>query len=193
MKKPIKILSDWIQEEHKKGAPNPQQAVLATIDSSGVPHARVVAIREIQSSGIVFFTQKGTRKVEEMKENPRVAITFWFELYQREVIIEGQAYGLSDDDNKRYWQTYPREAQIRFHSYAPTSSQPIQDKRELENKKRSIEETFKDQEIPYTPLYCGFRVVPHKMIFYSYRTDTLSDVIEYVITENGNSINTLSP
>jgi pyridoxamine 5'-phosphate oxidase len=181
---PIHLLEKWIKEEKDKGAPNPQQAILSTATTEGIPHSRVVAIREITPQGILFFTQKGTRKVTEIAENPRVSLTFWFELMQREVILEALIEALTEEENKAYWSNYPRIAQLRFLAYAPTSGQPIDSKQMLEDKKSAIEQEYKDQELPYTPLYCGYRIIPTKFTFYQYRTDELSDVSQYVLHEN---------
>lgn len=181
---PIQLLEQWIKEEKDNGAPNPQQAILSTATKEGIPHARVVAIREITPQGILFFTQKGTRKVTEIAENPRVSLTFWFELMQREVILESFIEDLSEEENKSYWSTYPRVAQLRFLTYAPISSQPIDSKQMLEDKKSFIEQKYSNQELPYTPLYCGYRIIPSKFTFYQYRTDEFSDVYQYVLQEN---------
>lgn len=89
MNNPIDLMNKWLHEEQAAGAPNPQQAVLSTSTNDNVPHGRVVAIREINDQGLLFFTQKGTRKVNELNINPIGAITFWFELLQREIMIEG--------------------------------------------------------------------------------------------------------
>lgn len=43
------LLNKWLTEEHQSGAPKPQQAVLATCAKDAIPHARVVAIREIDA------------------------------------------------------------------------------------------------------------------------------------------------
>lgn len=181
---PLQLLQQWIKEEKDHGAPNPQQAILSTATKEGIPHSRVVAIREITPQGILFFTQKGTRKVTEIADNPRASLTFWFELLQKEVILEALIEALSEGENKAYWSTYPRIAQLRFLAYAPTSSQPIDSKQILEDKKLFIEQEYKDQELPYTPLYCGYRIIPSKFTFYEYRTDELSDVSQYVLQEN---------
>ena len=181
---PRKHLNQWLQDERTAGAPNPQQAVLSTADSRGVPHSRVVAIREINTHGLLFFTQRDTRKVTEMRMNPSVSMTFWFELRLREVIIEGVIEALSEAENEQYWQSYPREAQIRFHSYAPTSAQPIQNKQELEEKRKIIQQTCTDQPVPVSPFYCGFRLKPNRFVFYAYRSDELSDVLEYACLDD---------
>ncbi len=190
---PFELLNEWLQEERTAGAPNPQQAVLSTATPDAIPHARVVAIREINADGLLFFTQRNTRKVSELLSNPVATITFWFELLQREVIIEGRAVPLTDQDNALYWQSYSREAQIRFCSYAPTSSQAVTSKQVLEDKRQQIERDYTDLPIPVSKLYCGFRLKPGRVVFYAYRTDELSDVMEYCCIDGRWEQQILSP
>ncbi|MBA2656070.1 MAG: pyridoxamine 5'-phosphate oxidase family protein [Tatlockia sp.] len=176
---PFNLLNQWLIEEKDAGAPNPQHAVLATSTLNALPHSRVIAIREIRSTDLIFFTQKGTRKVCELQENPQLSLTFWFELNQREVIIEGFAEPLTDLENENYWHAYPHSAQLRFAAYAPTSMQPILSKQEIEASKEAIEQKYLNQKLPLNPFYCGFRIIPQRFVFYAYRLDELSDVCEY--------------
>lgn len=81
----------------------------------------MVAIRKIHLSGILFFTQRDTRKVSELVVNPRTAMTFWFSLQQRQVCIEGKSIPLEDTANKFYWNTLPRDRQLCFSPYVPIS------------------------------------------------------------------------
>ncbi|KTD09316.1 pyridoxamine 5'-phosphate oxidase [Legionella jamestowniensis] len=143
MKSPIILLTSWISEELEKGAPNPQHAILTTTRKDAIPHGRVIAIREINEQGLLFFTQRGTKKVAEMTSNPVVSLTFWFELFEREVIIDGTVIVLTESESRAYWDTYPPFAQIRFHSYAPTSSQVIPSKQLLEDKRETWLPSFK--------------------------------------------------
>ncbi|MCZ4721556.1 pyridoxamine 5'-phosphate oxidase family protein [Legionella pneumophila] len=193
MENPITLLTSWISEELKKGAPNPQHAILSTTGKDAIPHGRVIAIREINDQGLLFFTQRGTRKVVEMANNPVASLTFWFELFEREVMIDGTLMVLSESESKTYWDTYPAFAQIRFHSYAPTSSQVIPNKQLLENKRKGLTDQFQDKPLPMSEYYCGFRVIPERMVFYTYRTDELSDVLEFCFIKNNWERNLLSP
>lgn len=152
---PLELLNRWLAEEKNAGAPNPQQAVLSTCSKGGLPHARVVAIREINEHSLLFFTQRNSRKVAEILSNPFATITFWFELIQREVILEGSITQLSNLENEQYWHTNPRENQIRFTTYAPTSSQPIISKEILQNRMKQIEQEFDGKSLPMSPFYCG--------------------------------------
>ena len=177
---PIKLLSLWGTEEQEAGVPNTKFAVLATVaKDSNIPHSRVVAIREADENGLLFFTQKGTKKVTEILSNPNASMTFWFEIKTREVIIDGIIEALTDEENEKYWQSYPKEPQVRFYSYAPTSGEAIENKELLEEKREKVREQFKESDIPVHPLYCGFRLKPSKFIFYTYNSDKLSDVVEY--------------
>lgn len=134
MNNPILLLKNWLHHENELGVPNPQQAVLCTATPEAVPHGRVVAIREISTEGLLFFTQKNTRKVKELAHQPQASIVFWLEMQQSQVIVEGKTERLSVAENLYFWENYPREAQIRFYAYAPTSTQVIASKAELENK-----------------------------------------------------------
>ncbi len=189
---PIIELSLWLAKEREEGAPNPNHAVLSTVSAKGAAHGRVVAIREITDEGIFFFTQKATRKVSELQSNSLVSLVFWLELMQREVIIEGVAVPLNEDENTKYWETYPQWAQIRFLSYAPTSMQVISDKGILEKKRQELE-LNSNSNFPLSPDYCGFRIQPERMVFYTYRLDELSDVWEYQLRHNSWQLQRLSP
>ncbi|CAM2993839.1 pyridoxamine 5'-phosphate oxidase [Legionella steigerwaltii] len=190
---PIIELGIWLESERKAGAPNPNHAVLSSTASDGAAHGRVVAVREISEEGILFFTQKATRKVGELKSNPCVSLVFWLELLQREVIIEGNVYRLNYEENKKYWETYPQWAQIRFLSYASTSMQVIDNKNTLEEKRQKLADSFDGKSIPFSSEYCGFRVQPQRFVFYAYRQDELSDVWEYGLKQNEWYLQCLSP
>ncbi|WP_133128833.1 pyridoxine/pyridoxamine 5'-phosphate oxidase [Legionella nagasakiensis] len=193
MIKPIELLNEWLQDERDFGAPNPQQAVLCTATKEAIPHSRVVAIREINPEGLLFFTQTGTRKVVELSQNPVASMIFWFELLQRQVMIEGTVKTLEEAENQYYWQRYPREAQVRFYSYAPTSAQPIANKQMLEDKRKQCDVQYVSASLPMNEFYCGFRIKPLRMVFYAYRTDELSDVVEYTYVSDGWHKRLLSP
>lgn len=190
---PFELLNQWLDEEKEAGAPNPKQAVLSTATSQAIPHSRVVAIREISTDHLLFFTQKGTRKVTELENNPRASLVFWFELKQRQVILEGFAERLSKIENENYWHSYPQAAQIRFAAYAPTSTQPIASKKTIESKKLQLKKEYGKKLLPFNPFYCGFRLKPTKFVFYTFRSDELSDVIEYTLRNNQWHSQILSP
>ena len=190
---PVNQLIDWLQNEKQLGIDQPECAVLSTSTSSNVPHSRVVAIREINTESLLFFTQKGTRKVTELLENPAAVLNFFFAMQQRQVIIEGIARPISQEENEHYWHSLPRERQLRFSAYAPTSGQVIHDLYFLDSRKRDVDEQYPNQAIPMSEDYCGFRFIPETFVFYTVEPVSFSTVVRYCREDGGWKKELLSP
>lgn len=176
---PLSQLENILKQEQQLGVKDPRCAVLATVTTEGHPHSRVVAIREIQPESLLFFTQRLSRKVSELINNPHATLTFWFAMQQKQVVLEGVANPLSYEENKVYWEGLPRERQLRFSSYAPTSGKVIADQSVLEKRKAELATRYANQEIPMCEDYCGFRFLPQTMLFYTIGTSTFSEVIRF--------------
>lgn len=176
---PFEIINEWLEKEKSLGSPYPNRIVLATAGQNAIPHSRVVAIREITNDSLLFFTQYGTRKTLEMKENPIASATIWLPLQQREIIIDGSIEKLAQEENLKYWKELPREQQLKFTTYAPISSQPIKSNNELEDKYQALTMQYKDSAVPMTDYYCGYRLIPDKFYFYTLGTETFSEVFKF--------------
>lgn len=176
---PFNQLKNLLKQEKQLGVSEPECAVLATVTPEGIPHSRVVAIREIEIESLLFFTQRSTRKVTELQQNRNATLNFWLAMQQRQVILEGNADPLSHKENQTFWSNLPRERQLRFSSYAPTSGKVIEDQTVLEERKAELLIQFADQAIPMSEHYCGFRFTPHTIYFYTIGGTTFSEVIRY--------------
>jgi pyridoxamine 5'-phosphate oxidase len=190
---PINKVKEWIRKEEILGSPPSLSAVLATAGQDGFPHARVVAIRELTEAGFIFFTQRGSRKVKELRDNPRATLVFWLAMQQREVIVEGSIQMLTETENQTYWKALPRERQLRFSTYAPTSGQALRTLSELEEKAEILKKRWADEEIPLSEFYCGFRLLPEIFYFYTVGTTTFSESSRYHYEGNIWVERTLSP
>src|SRR3990172_10201001 len=85
---PIAQLRVWLEEARAVVA-QPDAMTLATADAGGRPSARVVLLRGIDERGLAFFTNRESRKGDELRENPRAAVVLhWWEL-GRQVRVEG--------------------------------------------------------------------------------------------------------
>ena len=172
-------IHDWLNAETQLGSTQAMTGVLSTATINGVPHSRVVALRELDAQGALFFTQRINRKVEEIRKTPRASMVLWLPLSKREIVLEGSIEPLSLIENQRYWDSYPRESQLRFWAYAETSGQLISAPEVLDQKLKSLRDQYAEQAIPFSPEYCGFRLIPSRIYFYRYLADRLSEVIEY--------------
>ncbi|HAT8176151.1 TPA: pyridoxamine 5'-phosphate oxidase family protein [Legionella pneumophila] len=190
---PFNMLKEWLNKEKERGIEDPACAVLSTCSSSGEPHSRVVAIREIETESLLFFTQQKTRKVTELLNNPKSCLNFLFAMQNRQVILEGTAIPISQEENEAFWSTLPRERQLRFSAYAPTSGLVIKDLNQLETRKKELSDQFAGLPIPMSEYYFGFRFIPKTWIFYTVGSISFSEVIRYTKIEDSWKSELISP
>jgi len=176
---PFQKIKEWLDIEKSKGSTNPDCIVLATAAHDAVPHSRIVAIKEITDSSVLFFTQPNTRKALEMKENPVASATLWLPLQQREIIMDGTIHSLHEEENESYWKELPRERQLRFASYAPTSDQPIESLEILNQKQVALAARYPSGQVPMNNLYCGYRLEIHTFYFYTLGSNSFSEYIQF--------------
>jgi pyridoxamine 5'-phosphate oxidase len=180
---PFNTITEWIENEKQLGSRNPDRMVLATADKNAIPHSRIVAIREINNKSLLFFTQLWTRKAQEIKKNPVASATIWLPLQQREIIVDGAIETLNTSENEYYWKSLPRLNQLRFSTYAPTSGQPIDSINILNDKLKMLDQQYQNTEIPMKDFYCGYRLVPRTIYFYTLGVETFSEYIRYELNK----------
>ncbi|MGH2725685.1 MAG: pyridoxine/pyridoxamine 5'-phosphate oxidase, partial [Actinomycetota bacterium] len=115
----------WLAEA-RDAVPQADAMTLATADRDGRPSARIVLLRGIEADGLVFFTNRTSRKGRELAENPRAAVVFhWWEL-GRQVRVEGTVVEVNEADSTAYWNRRPRDSRIA--AWASPQSQPLADR-----------------------------------------------------------------
>jgi pyridoxamine 5'-phosphate oxidase len=150
---------------------------LATADAHGRPSARQVLLRGLDARGLVFFTNRASRKGGELAQNPHAALVFhWWEL-GRQVRVEGRVEKVSDEESEAYWRTRPRASQLA--AWASPQSQPIADRGALDRLYAAEEERFGGDEVPLPPFWGGYRVVPETIELWQHRDDRLHDRVRY--------------
>jgi len=174
---PIEKINEWLEIEKNLGSTNPDRIVLATASAAGKVHSRIVAIREITEAGVLFFTQQATRKVADLTENPSASMTLWLPLQQREVILDGIVKILTPDENSFYWDTLSYERQVKFTLHR--SGKQISSLLELESKYKDFLSNYRNKKIPVSDAYCGYRLCPDTIYFYTLGIETFSEVIKY--------------
>lgn len=179
---PVSELRTWL-EAAAAVSERPDAMTLATADRAGRPSARQVLLRALDERGLVFFTNRTSRKALELAENPHAALVFhWYEL-GRQVRVEGVVEEIGADESETYWQTRPRGSQIA--AWASPQSTPIEDRDELERLYAKAELELGEAAIPLPPFWGGYRVVPGTIEFWRHRENRLHDRIRYVREDGG--------
>lgn len=155
------------------GVREPSAMSLATVSADGQPSIRTVLLRGFDERGFVFFTNSQSRKGIQMAGNPQVALTFYWDAWAEQVHVEGRVERVSDAESDTYWKTRARLSQIG--AWASEQSRPLSGREEFLAGVAKIEKRFEGKEVPRPPHWYGYRVVPHRIEFWSGREGRLHE------------------
>src|SRR5260370_173033 len=101
------------------------QPALATVDGAGGPTVRMVICRgfDAVAGSLVFYTDRESAKGVALERTPRAAVVFHWEVFERQIRVEGPVTHVSEADSDRYWGTRPLDA--RLAAVASAQSRPI--------------------------------------------------------------------
>lgn len=174
---PFKQFQKWFDEAIALNIVEPNAMALATVGSDGHPHLRMVLLKAFDTEGFVFFTNYRSPKSQQLQENPRAALVFFWKELERQVRIEGTALKTSLQESQDYFKSRPKGSQIAS-SISP-QSQVITSKEVLEKAFHEAEERYKDSDVPPPPHWGGFRVIPTSFQFWQGAENRMSDRFSY--------------
>ena len=71
---PIEISKRWLAEAEKTEINDPNAMALASVDPHGMPNVRMVLLKEIESTGFVFYTNFQSAKAKEILSSGKAAL-----------------------------------------------------------------------------------------------------------------------
>jgi pyridoxamine 5'-phosphate oxidase len=161
----------------------PAAVSLATVGADGQPSVRTVLLRGFDERGFVFHTNSTSRKGRQIAENLRVALCFYWDSLKEQVLVEGTAQPLGDEESDAYWKSRPRESQIA--AWASQQSQRLDNRHTLESRFDEFEARFEGRDVPRPRHWHGYLVVPRRIEFWQSRPARMHDRIVYELTDDG--------
>lgn len=188
---PMAAYAAWVDEAREADLTDPDAAIVATATPDGVPSARAVLVRVVDDQGLVFFTNRTSRKGRELAANPAIAVTaVWTDLH-RSVRFEGTSEPATDAESDAYWDSRPHGS--RLAAIASPQSQPIT-RDQLEDRWASLSEEYPEgREIPRPDRWGGIRVRPTSVEFWLGRRFRMHDRLVYRHTDTGWDVDRLAP
>lgn len=158
---PLDQFRAWFTEASSKVS-EPETMTVSTATASGIPSARTVLFKQVDSTGFVFFTNYTSRKSKELLENPNAALVFYWKELHKQVRILGKVEKLGKEENEEYFHSRPVGSQLG--AWASKQSTVVGEG-EIEQRLEKYRQRFgaddpSSDQIPLPDFWGGWRVVP---------------------------------
>jgi pyridoxamine 5'-phosphate oxidase len=163
MTDPIAQFSRWMEAAKKSGLAEPTAMALATADKTGFPSVRMVLLKGADKDGFVFYTNLGSPKANDLANNPRAALCFYWPP-DRQVRVTGSVIPVSNEEADAYFASRARISQLG--AWASHQSKPLGGYAELERAVAAFALRFGISSVPRPPFWSGFRLVPSQIEFW---------------------------
>jgi pyridoxamine 5'-phosphate oxidase len=167
---PFALFAAWLAEAEANEPNDPNAMALATANAHAWPSVRIVLLKGHGPDGFVFYTNRESRKADELEANPRAALLFHWKSLRRQVRIEGLVSRASDAESDAYFASRSRDSQLG--AWASDQSRPLDRRETFEARYAEVSARFSGA-VPRPPHWGGYRVVPERIEFWEDRAHRL--------------------
>ncbi|MCE7056213.1 pyridoxamine 5'-phosphate oxidase [Algoriphagus sp. AGSA1] len=187
---PLAQFEVWFSEALTGEVLEVNAMTLSTVGMDGSPNARIILLKGVDN-GFVFFTNYESEKGNELANNNKASLTFFWPELERQVRVRGSVELVTDEESDTYFFSRPLGSQIG--AWVSAQSQKIKSREELNLKKIELEKEFTSTPITRPPHWGGYRLVPHTLEFWQGRPSRLHDRIKYELVNGQWEISRLAP
>ena len=161
---PMTLFAAWYEAAKASELNDPDAMGLATATPDGCPSLRMILLKGLGPDGFVFYTNKESRKGDQIAVNAQAALCFHWKSLRRQVRAEGYLTEVSPAEADAYFQSRSRESQLG--AWASDQSRPLEDRSIFMDRVMEVEERFADHDVPRPPHWSGFRLNPVMIEFW---------------------------
>lgn len=180
---PLDLFKTWLDDAIDAKLPDPNAMTVATVDENGQPSQRIVLLKELTNEGFVFYTNLGSNKAKQLKQNKKINLHFPWYFIERQVSVSGVAELLPRSHVFKYFVSRPKESQLG--AWASKQSQVISTKELLLTQFAQMKEKFKKGDVPLPDFWGGYLIKPTKIEFWQGGEHRLHDRFEYLKNQDG--------
>lgn len=189
---PIQQFSKWWDEAVSCEIDEVNAMTLATASSDGVPAARIVLLKDFNETGFVFFTNYESYKAQQLAENPKACLVFFWKELERQVRITGLIEKIDVTASDIYFHSRPQGSQLG--AIVSPQSQVIENREWLDQQYAELEKELEGKKMQRPAHWGGYIVKPVIIEFWQGRSSRLHDRLQYTLNDNGSwKIERLAP
>lgn len=180
---PMKQFAKWWKQAAASKIDEVNAMTLATASQDGVPAARIVLLKGVDENGFIFFTNYQSFKGQQLTENPKACLVFFWKELERQVRITGLVEKLSTAASDEYFYSRPEGSQLG--AIASPQSRIIENREWLDKHFKKLKKQLKNEIIQRPEHWGGYIVKPVIIEFWQGRPSRLHDRLQYSLQETG--------
>lgn len=184
---PFELFKAWVGEATEQQVQEPYAMSLATCGSDNKPSVRIVLMREITETGIVFYTNYESAKGKDIAENPNAEALFFWHKLERQVRISGSIAKIDAQKSAAYFQKRPHDSQVGAWVSQPQSGE-VANRAVMEQTFDQLQADYPENtQVPTPEFWGGYEIIIDEMEFWQGRANRMHDRIVYTCDANNES------
>ena len=161
---PFEIAARWLAEAEKTEPNDPNAIALSTVDADGLPNARMVLLKDIESEAFVFYTNYASAKGRELDVAGKAAFVMHWKSLRRQIRVRGTITREDGQAADEYY--HSRSLKSRLGAWASEQSRPLASRATLMAEVAKVTATH-GMSPSRPPFWGGFRLVPSEIEFWA--------------------------
>ncbi|SDK13364.1 pyridoxamine 5'-phosphate oxidase [Aliiruegeria lutimaris] len=161
---PFELARKWLAEAEASEPNDPNAIALATVDSDGMPNARMVLLKEIEEDAFVFYTNYTSTKAAELEQAGKAAFVMHWKSLRRQVRVRGHITREEGPKADAYFVS--RSLKSRLGAWASHQSQPLASRSALMAEVARVTARYGTNP-PRPPFWGGYRLRPVEIEFWA--------------------------